>query len=184
MGIRGRSVYGIYFSSNPLRKQNPRKAVELSGVVRLADKYVGDELRAQLIQHVTEGWPTTLHEWDVREGEASAITTSLARTNRLSRRRSIGPYLADVVPEPASAIMFAQEFGCHEILPAAYYQLARISVKADLDNRNANHSQRLARWSALDNSSLLRHLHGREALEEYSESFARLDYGVVRASPR
>ncbi|KAI1784934.1 hypothetical protein LXA43DRAFT_900822, partial [Ganoderma leucocontextum] len=32
-------------------------------------------------------------------------------------------YLSDYVPDPASAIVFPQEFGCHQILPAASYQL-------------------------------------------------------------
>ena len=42
-----------------------------------------------------------------------------------------GPPLSDVIPEPVSAIVFAQEFGCPEILPAAFYRLLQIDFNDD-----------------------------------------------------
>ena len=42
-----------------------------------------------------------------------------------------GELVPDRLPEPASAIVFAQEFGCPKILPSTFYRLLQISFKAD-----------------------------------------------------
>ena len=63
------------------------------------------------------------------------------------------------LPEPASAIRFAVEFGCEEILPAAFYQLARTSIGDDWDA-----PYRLlhcpARWSLLTGDDFHRYVLG------------------------
>ncbi|KAI0643969.1 hypothetical protein C8Q79DRAFT_1093573 [Trametes meyenii] len=173
----------LYNPSEQLtRRSDAHTASELAPTVRLADKYLLDALRASLIKLVVDQWPRTLQEWDVSESQARAIKASIRRRQLPEVRM-----LAECVPEPASAISFAQEFGCAEILPAAFYQLSRINVKEDFDLLLAEQHQatvysrtgRLARWSLLDKGNLLRYLNGCTELEEYSRDaiMGQLEYG-------
>ncbi|KAI0666509.1 hypothetical protein C8Q78DRAFT_984370 [Trametes maxima] len=177
----------LYNPSEQLtRRSDVHTAWELAPVVRLADKYLLDALRASLIKLVVDQWPRTLQEWDVSESQAQAMADSIRR-GQLPKVR----ILAECVPEPAAAISFAQEFGCTEILPAAFYQLSRINVKEDFDlvAEDAptvySRTDRLARWSLLDKGDLLRYLHGGIALEDYSRDavMAQLEHGNFMSPP-
>ncbi len=39
----------------------------VSGILRLATKYLIDSLREKAIAHLTKAWPSTLDEWDARD---------------------------------------------------------------------------------------------------------------------
>lgn len=135
----------------------------LAPVIRLADKYLIEGLRAALIKHVVSDWPCTPAAWYASEGEANAIRDTLKLDC------ASGGRFADHIPEPAAAIVFAREFGCTEILPAAFYQLCRIGIKEEFDNQYGPSHKRLARWGLLDVDNLRRYLHGREELRSHRD---------------
>lgn len=76
-------------------------------------------LHHRLVRHVCEDWPTTLDEYDIQQAELDMFL-QVARANPFPKYTPDRGRMADTIPEPASAILFAQEFGCREILPAAF----------------------------------------------------------------
>ena len=82
------------------RRFDPNKPVSLSGVVRLADKYLIEPLREHLVEQVVSDWPQTLDEWEKWKAEISRIEKGLEKSERL----------CDHIPEPVTAINFATKF--------------------------------------------------------------------------
>ncbi|TBU47700.1 hypothetical protein BD309DRAFT_951203 [Dichomitus squalens] len=157
-------------SSMTLKRHDPDAPIVVSGIIRLADKYCLQSLHDHLVKQVVSDWPTTLHEWDILQGEISAILkTPSTAAHHLYGDHPEDKALADLIPEPVSAILFAQEFGCSEILPAAFYQLSRIKVQHDWTLRSDPDGKRvaLARWSLLDKDNLVRYLRGYKELADY-----------------
>ncbi|EIW56221.1 uncharacterized protein TRAVEDRAFT_50703 [Trametes versicolor FP-101664 SS1] len=114
-----------------LRPSHPDTPIELRGAVKLAEKYLFDGARADMIKRVTMDWPVTLDEWDIRASEFQGLRHVVC-SKYFHRRRTTtkcADTLADRVPEPISTILFAQEHGCTDILPAAFYRLASIDTK-------------------------------------------------------
>ncbi|RDX52303.1 hypothetical protein OH76DRAFT_204983 [Lentinus brumalis] len=152
------------------KRFDPDKALKVSGVIRLADKYLLEPLHDHLVQEVASDWPTTLEEWGVRNAELQAIRNVIfmQKTTKVSR----------FIPEPVSAILFAQEFGCPQILPSAFYQLAQINFKDtwdtldrevslfDWDAQRINNTP-VARWSLLEKDNLVRCLHGFQSIDDF-----------------
>ncbi len=141
----------------------------LFGVVRLADKYLIEPLQKRLIKQFCDNWPKTLHDWDVQRAEVMAVANILPP----SGHRVVDPF-SDLVPEPASAIVFAQEFCCPAILPAAFYRLLSIDITDDwscrdsaVDRHNLSLNSRLAKWGLLDKDNLMRYLHGLREVDRY-----------------
>ena len=139
--------------------------LKVSGVVRLADKYLLESLQKHLIQQVISDWPTTLQEWDIRDAEIQAIRKA-ADADTTSKARK------ELVPEPVAAILFAEEFGCRQILPAAFYQLAQTKLSHNWDDEGIKRdswmeSLPLARWSLLEKENLVRCLQIFQALDDY-----------------
>lgn len=160
------------------KRHDSNTPILVSGVIRLADKYCLQPLHDHLVKQVTSDWPKTLHEWDVFQGEIAALwKLALTAPNPPFGGLPTDGAFSDLIPEPVSAILFAQEFGCPEILPAAFYQLARTSVKADWRLRNHPSADAelnrvakrdpLARWTMLGPDNLLRCLRGFQELDEY-----------------
>ena len=146
------------------KRLDPDK-LKVSGVVRLADKYLLESLQKHLIQQVISDWPTTLQEWDIRDAEIQAIRKA-ADADTTSKARK------ELVPEPVAAILFAEEFGCRQILPAAFYQLAQTKLSHNWDDEGIKRdpwmeSLPLARWSLLEKENLVRCLQGFQALDDY-----------------
>ncbi|PIL28624.1 hypothetical protein GSI_08666 [Ganoderma sinense ZZ0214-1] len=155
----------LYNPSSLVSKRNdPNTPLTVSGAVRLADKYLIEPLHRCLVQQVIDDWPVTLDEYDVKQGEIESLRL-VAVTNDNFKYTPYGGRLSDVIPEPASAILFAQEFGCPQILRAAYYRLSLIPVSSDWSS-TAQHDA-VARWSILDKDSLLRCMHGSQEITRY-----------------
>ncbi len=150
------------------KRFDPKTPLIVSGVIRLADKYCIESLREHLIKVVVSDWPTTLQEWDIFQIEIQAVKDKLVITNAEKDPRRV--YIAsarsdlrDHIPEPASAIAFAQEFGCYQILPAAFYQLATIAPTRSF-HCNVSTSDPCVRWDLLSKETLLRYIRGSNTL--------------------
>ncbi|KAH9846900.1 hypothetical protein C2E23DRAFT_890465 [Lenzites betulinus] len=158
-------------------------AHNLAAVTRLADKYMLESLRDGLIQRVVADWPTSLFEWDIREAETEAFMNVARDSIVLPDMESMED--ADYsgrLPEPASAIMFAQEYGCPEILPAAFYTLYRIPVDADRDDESGYIYElgASAKWKCLDAPTLLQYMRGCEQLRVFRARMGKeLDSGSM-----
>ena len=148
------------------KRFDPNTPLIVSGVIRLADKYCIESLREHLIKAVVSDWPTTLREWDIFQVEIEAAKRRVGILNR-EKCASDWVHLCDHVPEPASAVVFAQEFGCPEILPAAFYQLMLISPSRRWEDSDWRRIGLVARWSLLDKDALLRYMTGVDAFLRY-----------------
>ena len=120
------------------------------------------------MQQVCGDWPTTLTDYDIKQGEIDSLReVALANVPFKYTMAPNDGRISDVIPEPASAIVFAQEFGCPQILPAAFYRLSLIPISADWKSFSPHHP--VARWSTLDRDNL-RYVHGSQALARYRPS--------------
>ncbi len=134
-----------------------------------------------MIQRVVQDWPTTLVDWDISEGARQSIERMVYDAHRPT---SCSAELADRTPEPVSAIVCAQEHGCAEILPAAFYSLASIDVGSQWHEDPVFRVHRLrfpcARWALCDKDNLVRYIMGRQSLDAFYHRVARdLDRGVM-----
>lgn len=168
-----------------LRSFHPDTAVELRGAVKLADKYLLDKARSSMIQRVTQDWPTTLDDWDINDGIRRTIERTVYDAYRTT---SCSVKLADRTPEPVSTIVFAQEHGCAEILPAAFYSLASIDVRSEWceDPERRSHMSMFpgARWALCDKDNFVRYITGRQALDDLYHRVSRdLSWGVMLYAP-
>lgn len=122
---------------------------DLSSLVRIARKYVVQDIADVLIDHVKSQWPRTLPEWDVQQ-----FALAMLRASNL--------HDADKEhPEPASAIIFALEFNVPDILPAAFYCLGISRLQSNEPNQEKADVLPCARWDLLDAATLLRFMKGR-----------------------
>ncbi|KAH7926421.1 hypothetical protein BV22DRAFT_1111714 [Leucogyrophana mollusca] len=85
----------------------------VSGILRLATKYLVDSLRAKALAHLGTAWPSTLKGWDARE--------DVARADELQT----GPSAASIYPSPIAVINLAREVNAPTLLPSAFYDLSR-----------------------------------------------------------
>ncbi|EMD38728.1 hypothetical protein CERSUDRAFT_122314 [Gelatoporia subvermispora B] len=88
----------------------------ISGILRLATKYIVDSLRKRALAHLCIAWPSALKEWDARE--------DIARIYELENATHRGLRY----PSPVAIIHLARENDTSELLPAAFYDLARYQV--------------------------------------------------------
>lgn len=170
-----------------LRPSHSDTPIELRGAVKLAGKYLLDNVCAYMIRRVTMDWPTTLDAWDIAENERRG-----RRRMAESQYRSSADYvaLADRTPEPVVAIVFAQENGCPEILPAAFYRLASIEITDDWSGTqpapgSVRYPRPRARWALCEKDNLVRWIKGRQALEDYTRDVAYelKDGGMLETAP-
>lgn len=146
-------------SELPFKRYDPNTPLILAGPLRLAKKYDMEGVRARLVKHVTADWPVTLIEWDRQLADFEAIEMELLQLQRNNDENSPRQFLSDHIPEPASAIAFAREFGCSEILPAAFYRLAVTPIDHDWDphyetNDALYDNVQVARWSRVSAEDL------------------------------
>ncbi|KAI1787049.1 hypothetical protein LXA43DRAFT_740396 [Ganoderma leucocontextum] len=160
--------YLYHPSSLVFKRHDPNIPLAVSGVIRLADKYLIEPLHHRLVQQVCEDWPTRLVDYDIKQAEIDSVGAL-----PLNAHLKYGGRLANVIPEPASAILFAQEFECPQILPAAFYTLSLIPVAHDWSSEWCQYDEPLARWSILDKENLVRYISGCQSLDQYRPPITR-----------
>ncbi|KAM5546269.1 hypothetical protein V8D89_000395 [Ganoderma adspersum] len=159
-------------SSLVFKRNDPNTPLTVAGVVRLADKYLIEPLHRCLVQQVCADWPTTLNEYDIKQGEIDVLRkVALHNVPFQYSPDDDRQRLSDVIPEPASAILFGREFGCPQILPAAFYKLSLIPAIYDWSEKFVHIE--LARWSILDGDSLLKCMQGCQNLRLYRPHTSR-----------
>ncbi|TBU38428.1 hypothetical protein BD309DRAFT_971950 [Dichomitus squalens] len=163
------------------KRFDPNTPVLIDGALKLAMKYECDALRRRLTASLEADWPQTLAQWDARRAEAVILRSehSLQLTGKVD-----GLYLDDRLPEPASAIRIASDYGIPSILPAAFYTLALLSTDADWDECRANPGKHLrfgartARWRLLDKRDLMRLVHGQKLLAAHTRAIGTDIFGL------
>lgn len=151
-------------STLPYKRLDPDTPFLTEGILRLATKYQMEPLRVRLLEHFTADWPRTLDEWEGLERQISATESRHVCKG--------GLHLDDRFPEPVAAIRIAREYGCQEILPAAFYRVARTPISDDWDNLRRDgttdsalqHGRLTVRWVLLDRGALMQVLSVREIL--------------------
>ncbi|KAG1815401.1 hypothetical protein EV424DRAFT_1628024, partial [Suillus variegatus] len=94
-------------------KNDPTDFRIVSGILRLATKYLVDSLRTKALVHLSKAWPTSLKGWDARE--------DLTRADEMQS----GPGMSNIYPSPADVIILAREVNAPSLLPSAFYDLSR-----------------------------------------------------------
>ncbi|KAH0836409.1 hypothetical protein J3R83DRAFT_8010 [Lanmaoa asiatica] len=107
-------VDGPNFGNN-----DPADFQVVSGVLRLATKYVVDSLRSKALDHLSVAWPATLKGWDAREDTSRSFELQAG---------SEGIY-----PSPIAIINLAREVNAPSLLPSAFYDLSRYSFSQIFD---------------------------------------------------
>lgn len=140
---------------------------------KMALKYkvncITDVLSAQLEQD----WPTNIWEWDAFESD-----------DALYMKGSMDVYL-DMYPEPVAAIEFARMANLPSILPAAFYQLSRVTTDDDYKGNDSlgiswNLNKRSARWSELSKEDIFTLAVGKERL---SRCLMNIQRGLIKEIP-
>lgn len=85
----------------------------VSGILRLATKYIIDSLRSKALNHLSLAWPSTLKGWDAREDKA-----------RLYEQRT-GKSRGQFLPSPIAVVNLAREVNASCLLQSAFYDLCR-----------------------------------------------------------
>ncbi|EKM81853.1 hypothetical protein AGABI1DRAFT_112088, partial [Agaricus bisporus var. burnettii JB137-S8] len=86
----------------------------VSGILRLATKYLFEVLRSAALAHLSTAWPPTLKGWESRE--------DLMQTYELNH-----PHKPRLFPHPFLIINLAREIEAPQLLPAAFYDISRYS---------------------------------------------------------
>ncbi|KAG2125023.1 hypothetical protein DEU56DRAFT_873160 [Suillus clintonianus] len=94
-------------------KNDPADFRMVSGILRLATKYLVDSLRTKALAHLSRAWPNSLKGWDARE--------DLARADEMQS----GPGMSNIYPSPADVVILAREVNATSLLPSAFYDLSR-----------------------------------------------------------
>ncbi|KAF9266800.1 hypothetical protein L218DRAFT_921450 [Marasmius fiardii PR-910] len=85
----------------------------VSGVLRLATKYIIEGLREKSLAHLSIAWPSTLKGWDAREDVGRSFEMETGTPARL------------FYPSPIAVINLARQIDAPSLLPAAFYDLSR-----------------------------------------------------------
>ncbi|KAI9573789.1 hypothetical protein HD554DRAFT_555906 [Boletus coccyginus] len=103
----------------PFGNNDPADFQVVSGVLRLATKYVVDSLRERALNHLSAAWPATLKGWDVRED--------------ISRSFELQGGSESIYPSPIAVINLAREVNASSLLSSAFYDLSRYSFSQIFD---------------------------------------------------
>ncbi|KLO13575.1 hypothetical protein SCHPADRAFT_940240 [Schizopora paradoxa] len=130
--------------------------------LRLASKYLMNDLRGRLVHIVELMWPRTLEDLESK-------TMLYDGVRKIEKGGEKWPWV--FLPEPIASINLAEEFDIPSILPAAYYHLLRCSPSADWDTVQKLGFKTLrnkvpARWPQLTHSSSHKLLKLREVLDD------------------
>ncbi|KAG8215022.1 hypothetical protein J3R82DRAFT_8430 [Butyriboletus roseoflavus] len=107
-------VDGPSFGNN-----DPADFQVVSGILRLATKYVVDSLREKALNHLSVAWPATLKGWDAREDMSRSFVFQAGSES--------------IYPSPIAVINLAREVNAPSLLPSAFYDLSRYSFSQIFD---------------------------------------------------
>ncbi|KAI0310086.1 hypothetical protein OF83DRAFT_1156390 [Amylostereum chailletii] len=130
-----------------------------AGALRLAAKYIFEDIHALLIQALRDAWPTLLQAWDAR-----------ALMLRIAMQTFVRNHVYDVSPlhpDPIATIHLATEHDLPELLPAAYYDLSTITHDFKPDIVLGHPFRWWATLGDLTPEEKIRLLAGRHALKAY-----------------
>ncbi|KAF7791801.1 hypothetical protein EIP86_002825 [Pleurotus ostreatoroseus] len=131
-----------------LPKYSADKPLRFSGPIRLAMKYEIEEIKNTMIKEVEDDWPQSLDAYEAWFKERARIIRSHSKD------------FWNHIPEPASAMQFATEFGCNQMIDAVIYHLARASPDDALPvDRKTSQQPHRVRWNLLDGRNLFRVLY-------------------------
>lgn len=136
--------------------QSSDTPIRIRDALHLASKYMMADLRAKLVRIVEREWPLTVADMEVR----TQLFLDLMHNSRGGASHgvcTVNAWPVNLVPEPAAAVMLAEEFGIKSIMPAAYYELSRCSPTRVWGSFDATkYSDKPARWSCLSAKALLK----------------------------
>lgn len=165
-----------HVSTLPYPKLDPRTPEGVRNILLMANKYQVDTLRKQIVDRLESDWPQTLLDWEIQQAEVAALKEYLTRQD--SKWVFLKRYAVDeVFPEPASAIRLARDCNVPSILPAAFYQLSRLTINDDWDRLRKSRWSftsprrpgfRTAKWSMLDGHDMRCLLQGKDAISNYT----------------
>jgi hypothetical protein len=150
------------------KKHDPNLPLVIAGPLRVAKKYQINALVDRLQQQFLADWPDSYLGWEMLEEEIEQHKKFLGKSKLPNKSTTHIASVDDSFPEPCSAIQFAREFDLPQILPAAFYHLARIKFKNDWDvlrtGSDVSLDVRSARWTLLSREDLFCLIQGRDYL--------------------
>ncbi|KAG2125400.1 hypothetical protein DEU56DRAFT_892620 [Suillus clintonianus] len=144
--------------------------IRLRGLLNIAQKYQVNQLYEHIVTSIKADWPQTLPRWDFLDDIDS---------QRIFEPKTTLPWDPELddeqkMSEPAAAIRIAREFDIPEILPAAFYHLARIKISCEYDEvrqKRCPNSEHAARWGMLTREDMNCLMHGKEEIESIMKNF-------------
>ncbi|KAG1753377.1 hypothetical protein EDB19DRAFT_1979134 [Suillus lakei] len=144
--------------------------IRLRGLLNIAQKYQVNQLYEHIVTSIKADWPQTLPRWDFLD--------DINRQRMLEPQTTLpwDPVLDDEqkMSEPAAAIRIAREFDIPEVLPAAFYHLARIEISCDYDEAQQElcpRSEHAARWGMLTQEDMSCLVRGKEEIASIMDHF-------------
>ena len=135
------------------RGSDPNFAAGAYGLMSIATKYQADSICKAIVRRLEEEWAQTLSDFVRLKNDFESLCIEGLFDLDKDRR----------LPEPASAIRLATDFGIPRVLPIAYYILSTYYINSD--RRNAH----LPRWNLLRRDELFRYYAGKfKLMEEFS----------------
>ncbi|KAJ7356951.1 hypothetical protein DFH08DRAFT_688844 [Mycena albidolilacea] len=136
-------------------------------LLRICSKYKILPLHKRIVAQLKAEWPATLPAWDAREAHIAALLQQHIAAGPPGRVHDM--YLDDRLAEPVLTIHTARALSLPQLLPAAFYDLARRDPRADWDALHTDAAARAlpanerllvggvrsARWGALCAHDLL-----------------------------
>ncbi|KAJ6501651.1 hypothetical protein C8R47DRAFT_920188, partial [Mycena vitilis] len=146
-------------------RDEERPIVRYDWLLRMCLKYKITPLYERTITQLQSEYPLTLVGWDAREAQLAVLRRQHAAS---PNGRVHGLYLDDRLPDPVMTIKTAHTFRLIQLLPAAFYDLARCDPRFDWEvmhippkcaepenQRLLAKGARSARWAALSAQDLL-----------------------------
>lgn len=142
----------------------------IKGLAKLVDKYQLASIKQSIVNQIQQDWPQTLAEL-VRLKLDKEFVESY-KYSHLVARSSCRPKL----PDPATVIRIAMDFGATSVLPGAFYLLATCDgsgwdavLKKPRNKENLppnRNSPWDVRWELLNVTDMLRYSQGKQSLTE------------------
>ncbi|GJJ10916.1 hypothetical protein Clacol_005144 [Clathrus columnatus] len=118
----------------------------VSGVLRLAHKYLIDVLRSKALEHLHQAWPMSLQGWDLREEmvrERSGLGNNVGSKgleNECHPGQSVTTMTGEGrFPHPIRVINLARIANAPSLLPSAFYELSRLTFSQIFEGMQTFH---------------------------------------------